>query len=495
MSSHTDETAHVRVAIIGAGFSGLGSAVRLMRAGVSDLLIFERADDVGGVWRDNRYPGSACDVESHLYSFSFALNPNWSHSFSGQPEIWEYLRRCARDYGLLPRIRFGHEVLSARWEPPAARWRIVTTQGEYSASVLVMASGALSEPATPALPGIEGFAGPAFHSARWDDGVDLRGRRVAVIGTGASAIQFVPQIQPLVARLSLFQRTPPWVLPRPGRPISDAERLLFRRLPIAQRARRAWIYAVRELLGLGFRHPRLMASLERVARRHLAESVPDPALRARLTPDYTIGCKRILLSSDYYPAIARPNVELVTAGVAEVRPRSILGADGVERPADAIIFGTGFQVTDLPFARHVFRGDGRSLADVWGGSPRAYLGTAVAGFPNLFILQGPGTGLGHSSVLLMIEAQIDHIVGAVAYMGRRGVVALEPRESAQAAFVADLDRRMAGTVWTAGGCRSWYLDRTGRNSTLWPGSVGSFRRRASRFAPRAYVMSRRVAQG
>jgi cation diffusion facilitator CzcD-associated flavoprotein CzcO len=280
------------------------------------------------------------------------------------------------------------------------------------------------------------------------------------------------------------------VLPHLGRPLGEAERRLFARVPLAQRAQRLAVYARRELLGLGFRHPRLMELLQLVSRRHMEASVADPELRRRLTPNYTLGCKRILMSNDYYPAIVQPNVELVTAGVAEVRPNAVLGADGVERPVDTIIFGTGFQVNDLPFAHHVFRGDGRSLADAWGGSPQAHLGTTVAGFPNLFILQGPGTGLGHSSVLLMIEAQIAHLVGAVRYMGRHQIAAIEPRAAAQAAFVAEVDRQMERTVWTTGGCQSWYLDRTGRNSTIWPGSIGSFRRRVSRFGPREYVMAR-----
>jgi cation diffusion facilitator CzcD-associated flavoprotein CzcO len=283
-------------------------------------------------------------------------------------------------------------------------------------------------------------------------------------------------------------------MPYLGRPLGEAERQLFARFPLAQRAFRALIYARRELLGLGFRHPRLMGQLQQVAHYHLEKSVSDPELRARLTPDYTLGCKRILMSNDYYPAVARPNVELVTAGVAEVRPSAIVGVDGVERPVDTIIFGTGFHVIDLPFARHIFRGDGRSLAEVWAGSPRAHLGTTVSGFPNLFIMQGPGTGLGHSSVLLMIEAQIAHLVGAVRYMGRRSIVAIEPRAAAQAAFIAEVDRRMQGTVWVTGGCQSWYLDRTGRNSTLWPGGIGSFRRRAARFAPREYVAARAAAR-
>lgn len=480
----------VRIAIIGSGFGGLGTAIRLKQQGVEDFIIFERADEVGGVWRDNTYPGCACDVESHLYSFSFAPNPEWSHSFSRQTEIWDYLRRCAKDYGLAPHLRFGHEVREAVWQEDARRWRIETSRGTFEASVLVAAAGSLSDPAIPKLRGLENFKGRVFHSARWDHGFDLTGRRVAVVGTGASAIQFVPAIQPAVGKLHVFQRTAPWVVPRRDRPLDERERRMFRRFPVVQRARRAGVYLLREILGFAFRHPWAMRYFERIARRHLARAVADPVLRAKLTPDYTIGCKRILISNDYLPALTQPNVELVTAGIASVREHSIVSDDGVERPVEAIIFGTGFHVTDLPFAKHIRGRDGRTLSETWAGSPVAHVGTTVAGFPNLFLLQGPNTGLGHSSVIIMLEAQIEHVLSAVRYMRRRGLAAIEPRPEAQAAYVADIDRRMRGTVWTSGGCLSWYLDANGRNSTLWPKTTWGFRRRVARLAPREYLLTR-----
>jgi cation diffusion facilitator CzcD-associated flavoprotein CzcO len=478
-----------RVAIIGSGFGGLGLAIRLKQAGVEDLVIFERAGDVGGTWRDNTYPGCACDVESHLYSFSFAPNPDWSRSFSPQPEIWEYLKRCARDFGLLPHIRFRHEVREAAWNEAAQHWRIETSQGTYTASVLVMASGALSEPDVPGIKGLENFRGKAFHSARWDHDYDLTGRRVAVVGTGASAVQFVPEIQPKVARLHLFQRTPPWILPRRDRALSARERRLFRRFPLTQRASRAAIYLFRELFLLPFRHFRLAGLVERIALRHLARSVPDETLRAKLVPAYAIGCKRILISNDYLPSLVRPNVEVVTEGIAEVREHSILDSSGVERAVDAIILGTGFRVTDPPLAKHVRGRDGRTLSEVWAGSPQAHLGTAVTGFPNLFILLGPNTGLGHNSVVYMIEAQIEHVVAALGHAWRHGASAIEPRAEAQKRFVAEVQRRMEGTVWTAGGCASWYLDSRGRNSTLWPDFSWRFRRRVARLNPDEYLLS------
>jgi cation diffusion facilitator CzcD-associated flavoprotein CzcO len=479
----------VGVAIIGSGFGGLGTAIRLKRSGVTDFVLFERAGDVGGTWRDNTYPGCACDVESHLYSFSFAPNPDWTHSFSPQPEIWAYLQRCARAFGVLPHVRFRHEVRAAAWDKMAQHWRIETSQGLYAAPVLVMAAGALSEPALPRLPGLESFRGKTFHSARWDHDYDLTGRRVAVIGTGASAVQFVPEIQPRVAQLYVFQRTPPWIVPRRDRPLRAFERRLFRRVPAAQRAARAAIFLFRELFLLCFRHLGLARQVERLARRHLQRSVRGPALRAKLVPDYTIGCKRVLISNDYLPALERPNVEVVTDGIAEVRAHSIVDRNGVERHVDALIFGTGFQVTDPPLARHVRGREGRTLAEVWAGSPQAHAGTTVAGFPNLFILLGPNTGLGHNSVVYMIEAQIEHLLGALAHMRRHGAHAIEPRPEAQAAYVAEVRRRMSGTVWVAGGCASWYLDATGRNSTLWPDFSWRFRRRVARLNPADYALS------
>jgi cation diffusion facilitator CzcD-associated flavoprotein CzcO len=483
------ESADTHIAIIGSGFGGLGAAIRLRQQGVEDFVVFERASEVGGTWRDNSYPGCACDVQSHLYSFSFAPNPDWTRSYSPQPEIWNYLKRCARDFGVLPHVRFRHEVRDAAWDDSKQRWRIETSQGVYTASVLVLASGALSEPSMPNMRGLESFKGQAFHSARWNHEYDFAGRRVAVIGTGASAIQFVPEIQPLVSRLHIFQRTPPWIMPRTDRALGAGERRMFRRFPFMQRAARGSLYLLRELMVFGFRHLRLSKLVERMALNHLERAIQDPELRAKLTPRYSIGCKRILVSNDYLPALTRPNVELVTEGIVEVREHSIVGGDGVERTVDAIIFGTGFRVTDQPLAKHVRGRGGLTLDEAWNGSPRAHVGTTVAGFPNLFILMGPNTGLGHTSVLIMLEAQIEHLLSVLGYMRERGVAAIEPRPEAQAAYVEEVQRRMAGTVWTAGGCASWYLDRTGRNSTLWPDFTWRFRRRVARLRPGEYLAS------
>ncbi|NJC72554.1 NAD(P)/FAD-dependent oxidoreductase [Planosporangium thailandense] len=482
-----NERAHHRVAVVGAGFGGIGAAVRLKQHGYDDVVVFDRGDDVGGTWRDNTYPGCACDVPSHMYSFSFAPNPDWSRSFSGQPEIWQYLRGCVVRYGVAANLRLRHEVLRVAWDDASGRWLIDTSQGPYSADFLVAAGGPLAEPSLPDLPGLSTFTGEMFHSARWNHGHDLTGRRVAVIGTGASAIQFVPEIAPKVAHLDLFQRTPPWVLPRGDRAITELEKRVFRVFPPAQWTVRAGIYWAREtVMGTGFLHPAVMRVAQRVARAHLHRQVADAGLRAKLTPRYTLGCKRVLLSNDYYPALTRDNVEVVTDRISEVRPNGIVTADGVLHEVDTIIFGTGFHATDPPMATYTSGRDGRTLDEVWQGSMRAYQGTSVVGFPNLFMLLGPNTALGHTSVVFMIECQITYLLSMLRYMDRTRTDALEPTPYAQEAFVADVDRRMKGTVWTAGGCNSWYLDRTGRNSTLWPGYTWPYWMRTRRFDPGAY---------
>jgi cation diffusion facilitator CzcD-associated flavoprotein CzcO len=478
---------HTHVAIVGSGFSGLGAAIRLKQEGFSDFVILERADDVGGTWRDNRYPGCACDVASHLYSLSFAPNPDWTDRYSGQAEIWRYLQKCADDFGLRPHLRFQNEVRAAGWDESGRRWRIETSGGPLTANVFVIAAGALSEPVVPDLPGLASFEGRTFHSARWDHAFGLEGRRVAVIGTGASAAQFIPEIQPKVEKLLLFQRTPAWVLPRPDGKIGAWPRRLFRRFPLLQRLARLAIYLPREMGVLLFRHPWLMRRAQLLARLHLRKAVADPALRARLTPSYTMGCKRVLLSNTYYPALTRANVEVLTAGVREVRARSIVDGEGVEHAVDAIILGTGFRPTDPPLSATVRGRQGHTLREVWAGSPEAHLGTTVAGFPNLFLLLGPNTGVGHTSVVYMIEAQIEHLVGALRFMRAQGVDGVEPRPEAQAEYVSSLYRRTEGTVWVAGGCRSWYLDRTGRSSAIWPDFTWRYRRRVARFRPREYV--------
>jgi cation diffusion facilitator CzcD-associated flavoprotein CzcO len=479
---------HHRTAIVGTGFSGIGMAIRLLRDGERDFVLLERADEIGGTWRDNTYPGCRCDVPSHLYSFSFAPNPNWSSTFSPQPEILDYLRDVATRFGVLSHVRFGTELESAEWDEQASLWRIETSAGALTADVLIAAQGGLSDPHVPDLPGLDTFEGTSFHSAAWDHEHSLDGERVAVIGTGASAVQFVPRIQPLVGRLHVFQRTPPWVMPHPNRAMSDLEHKLYRRLPAAQQAMRAGIYWARETFVLQFRHRRMRKLATRMALRQLEAQVPDAELRARLTPTYELGCKRILPTDEWYPTLMQPNVEVVTAGIREIRPRSIVSADGSEREVDTIIFGTGFRVTDIPLAERVRGRDGRTLAQTWDGSPSAYKGATVAGYPNLFFLVGPNTGLGHNSIVFMIESQIAYVAGALAALRRHGARTVDVRPEAQAAYNAEIEAMTKGTVWVSGGCSSYYIDRNGRNSTIWPTFTYPFRRRTREFDEAAYAL-------
>lgn len=480
---------HARVVVVGAGFSGLGLAIRLGQQGMRDFLVLEREEEVGGVWSANTYPGCTCDIPSHLYSFSFAPNPSWSHTYSPQAEIQDYLRRCAERFGVGPHLRTGVSVDGAEWSHAERRWTLRTSAGVLTADVLVGAMGPLTEPKMPDVPGIERFRGKLMHSARWDHQHDLRGRRVASIGTGASAIQYVPRIAAEVEQLHVFQRTAPWVMPHGNRPIADWERELYRRVPLAQRCVRGGVYASREMLVLGFaKQPLLMRMLERLSRAHMRRQVADPELLAKVTPDYTIGCKRIVPSNHWYPALQRPNVELVTGGLSEIREFSVVDAGGREREVDTIVMGTGYHVTDMPAAHSIRGRDGVLLEDAWHGSPRAYLGCSIPGFPNFFMLLGPNTGLGHGSMVYMIESQIEHIRAALAAMQRSGADTIEVREQAHADFNRDVDARLRGTVWELGGCASFYIDASGRNATIWPDWTWRFRRLAERFDARAYAL-------
>jgi cation diffusion facilitator CzcD-associated flavoprotein CzcO len=473
-----------RVAIVGAGCSGVAMAIRLKRRGVHDFVILEKADDVGGTWRENTYPGCACDIPSLLYSFSFEPNPRWSRHYPQQQEIWDYLRRCATKYGVTPHIRFRTRMVEAEFDDGAKLWLLHTESGEtVRARVLVAAMGPLHVPSIPDLPGIERFTGTSFHSAQWDHGHDLTGRRVAVIGTGASAIQFVPRIAAKAAAVTVFQRTAPWVVPKPDRPIGRVEHAVYRLVPPLQRLRRGLIYWLHEsrVLGMVF-DPRLMKLAEKIATAHLHKAITDPQLRRDLTPDYDMGCKRVLLSNDYYPTLAKPHVHLVTEKVSEVRQHAVVTADGVEHEVDTIIFGTGFHVVDAMDSQPIVGANGVRLRDAWRGGVEAYYGMTVSGFPNLFLMVGPNTGLGHNSILFMIEAQVRYILGCLKMLDVLGARLLNVRAEVQRAFNDRLQERLAGTVWGSG-CRSWYLDAAGRNRTIWPGFTFSYWWRTRRPRP------------
>lgn len=472
----------VRVCIVGGGFSGLAAAIELRRAGVNDLVILERAASVGGAWRDNTYPGCACDVKSRLYELRVAPWPDWSRVYSGQEEIRTYLERVVEIFGLDPYLRLETELIGTQWDGESQVWRVETSRGYLTAEVLISACGGLTEPLIPDIAGTESFRGKMMHTARWDHDVDLTGKRVAVIGTGASAIQVIPALAPNVEHLIVCQRTPAWVMPRNDHAISGRQRRLFEQIPIWQALRRAAVSWGNEVQLLSFTKQGVFRSLgERIARRHLMSQVHNPDLRDRLTPTYAMGCKRILISDDYYPTLMRHNVT-VAPGLRSITQTGIVTDDGVEHPVDAIIWATGFAVLEPPLADRVTGRDGGFLADALRSTDyAAYRGTAIHGFPNMFILQGPNTGLGHSSVVLMSEAQIDHLIPAVT-SGR----VYEVTEDAQRAYVESVDERLSTTVWQQGGCRSWYQNGSGRNIALWPGSTHGFARMMGRFDPRAY---------
>ncbi|WP_116451285.1 flavin-containing monooxygenase [Blastococcus litoris] len=470
-----------RVAVIGTGFGGIAVAVRLKQAGVSDLVLFEKSHDVGGVWRENTYPGAACDVPSHLYSLSFAPKADWSRRFAPQAEIHQYLRDVARDFDVLPHIRFGTEVLAATWDDDDGVWRLTLAGGgEHEADVLVAATGQLSRPSTPAIPGLDRFEGTMFHSAQWDHGHDLTGERVAVLGTGASAIQFVPAIAPRTASLTVFQRSAPYVLAKPDRAYRERAKKAFARVPGLLRLSREGNYFSNELRSLGFNtEPRLLFAHKAAYRKHLRAAVADPALREKLTPTDPMGCKRILMSNDWYPALQLPQVEVVTDRIAEVRAHSVVTADGAEREVDTIVLGTGFAATEFLLPMRITGRGGCDLHEQWKDGARAHLGTVVPGFPNFFVLYGPNTNLGHNSIIVMLEAQVSWVVQAVRALRDGRVRELEVRRDVAERFDAWVQERVGHTVF-AGGCSSWYIDEHGRNTQNWPASTLTFRRRLRR---------------
>jgi cation diffusion facilitator CzcD-associated flavoprotein CzcO len=479
-----EQAADVSFAIIGTGFSGLGAAITLRQAGFHDLILLERAGDVGGTWRDNSYPGCRCDVQSSLYSFSFAPKPDWSETFPSQPELRGYLEQVTDQYGLRPFIRFGREVSSVRWDEAARRWLIATSQGSYRSRYVIAGNGFLVEPSRPAIPGLDSFAGTVMHSARWDHSWSAAGRRVAVIGTGASAIQIVPQIQPAAAQLTVFQRTAAYVLPHTNRPVRARERRLYRAVPAAQRVARALTYCQRELLAIGFvLRPQILQRAEAIWRRHMERAISDPRMREQLTPAYRLGCKRVLPSNDFYPALARDNAALVTDPITEITADAVVTAGGTRHPVDTIVLATGFHVSDNPMLGKVTGRGGATLAQALG---QTYLGTVVPGFPGYFQLTGANTGLGHSSMVYMIESQLAYIIDAIRQAEAAGGAPREVRADVAAAYNTRLQRRLPGTVWGTG-CRSWYLDSAGRNLTLWPGFTFDFRRRTRRCRPRDFT--------
>jgi cation diffusion facilitator CzcD-associated flavoprotein CzcO len=480
---------HHRIVIIGAGFAGVGLAAKLLRRGIEDFVICERNESVGGTWFEHTYPGCGCDIPTHLYSYSFARNPRWTRLFPRQHEILAYLRAIADEHGVTPHIRFGCEMQRSRWEEASERWHVSTSRGELTCDVLVTAIGATAEPDEPDIPGLDRFGGHRFHSARWDHGHDLTGERVAVIGTGPAAAQFIPKIQPRVEQLTVFQRTPPWVIPHFDRPVPGPERVLYRLLPVAQDVQRNLFFGMYEACGVGFRgRTELIAPIEALGRAHLRRQVRDRRLREKLTPRYRFGCKRPILSNTYYPALTRPGVEVVTDAIARVSADAIVTRDGARREVDTIISAIGYRYSRSLLVDRVVGAGGHTLGETWNRSPRAYLGTTVPGFPNMFILLGPNS-IGINSVIFSLESQIAYVTDALRTMEERGITRLELRAHALAEYVAECDRRSAGSVWTEGGCKAYYTDDNGRNFAIYPGFVTDYRRRTRRFDPAPYAPS------
>jgi len=486
---------HVRVAVIGTGFAGLAAVHALREARIDDFVVLERAAEVGGTWRDNSYPGIACDVPSHLYSLSFAPNPDWTRTFSGGAEIQDYSRQVARRLRMDEVTEFGAEVLAASWQQTRQRWQIRTATGEFSADVIIDGSGGLSDPAYPGIDGLDRFRGTICHSARWDHGADLSGKRVAVIGTGSSAVQIVPAIQPEVAAMTVFQRTPGWVLPRLDRDITGSERRLLRAFPLLQRALRGGQALARDGVLSQVMHRRPVRRIvQAVATAHLRRAVADPALRAKLQPSFEIGCKRILISSKWYPALSQPNVQVETSPIRQVTEHAVVTADGREHPVDVIVLATGFHVTDAPIAARLHGRDGRSLAQTWGPSPRAYRGVTTANFPNLFRIGGAGTATGHISHILQIESGVRYAIGALRAMDSRGLSSVEVTEAAEHAYTLRVRQMLSGTVFVTGGCTSWYLDKSGQASAAWPATARRYRRWTRRFDIESYHLTTRPAR-
>jgi cyclohexanone monooxygenase len=482
-----DGTTTVDHLIIGAGFAGLCAAIKLEEDGERDFAVLEKGSDVGGTWRDNTYPGATCDVPSQLYSFSFAPY-DWSRSYSPQPEIQDYIRSTAERSGTLDRFVFDTPVEHASWDDETQRWTVRTPNGTWESKTLIVAAGGLSAPRMPDIEGLDTFQGEVFHSAQWNHDVDLAGQRVAVVGTGASAIQIVPELQKVASHLDVYQRTAPWIIPRNDRVYGRLERAALRRVPGLRRLYRTGLYWGHEAFVPAFTlAPKLALPAVKQATANINRGIKDPELRAKVTPTFMLGCKRVLRSNDWYPALAADNVDLVTDPIAKVTGNAIVTADGTEREIDVLVVATGFWTTELPITEHVTGRSGRTLADRWRESGMAaYKGTTIPEFPNLFMIVGPNTGQGHTSMIFVIESQVAYIRDALRHLRARGVASVEPKVEVTDRWNRSLQRRMKKTVWTRGGCQSWYLDSHGRNTTLWPRTTADFRRRLASFDPDAY---------
>src|SRR5947209_12465 len=475
------------IAVVGGGFGGVGAVVMLKRAGYDDVTVFERAEHVGGVWQHNTYPGAACDVPSHLYEFSFAPNPRWSRRYAPQAEIQAYVEDVARRFGVIDRIRTNTEVQSARWDEERRKWRLETSAGAHEADVLLTACGQLSVPKMAAIPGLDRFQGPAFHTARWRHDVELAGRRVAVIGTGCSAIQVVPSIQPLVSQLDVYQRSPGWTFPKMDFAYKERTKRLFERFPALQRLDRAAVFAFMEFGAAAMTDkPWLLPLFRALGRHQINKAIKDPELRRKVTPTDELGCKRVMLTDDWYPALTKPNVELITDRIAEITGGGVRTQTGEERPADILVLATGFQTHGFVAPMEIAGVGGRRLAEEWKEVPRAYLGLSVPGFPNMFLIYGPNTNGGTGSVIYTIEAGVSHVIAALRELERSRASKIEVRRETAESFDHELRSALTGTVWHTG-CTSWYVDERGNDPNQWPWLWSQYRRRTAKIEPGAYT--------
>lgn len=477
--------------IVGAGFAGLCMAIKLKQAGMNNFIILERNDHLGGTWYDNAYPGAACDVESHLYSYSFEPNPDWSRQFGPQAEILRYMEHCAAKYELTPYIRLRTNITKSVYDESTGMWTVTAEGGEtFTGRSLITCSGGLSEPSFPDIKGLGSFEGKLFHSARWDKSYDLSGKKVAVIGTGASAIQIVPALVQQVAKLDMFQRTTPWILPKKDKDISSFRRTMYNLFPITRKLYRTRLYWRNELMAIGFVvNPAIMKLGGKLMIRHLNKSVKDPELRKKLTPNFILGCKRILLSNEYYPALEKPNVSVITEHIREINKTGVLTQDGVQHDVDAIVLATGFQAAEGVSRFDVKGKGGLNLNEAWRDGAEAYLGTSIAGFPNMFLVVGPNTGLGHSSMLLMIEAQVGYIMQCLKLMREKNAKSADVKKEVEKKYNEQLQSELAKTVWQSGKCMSWYQTKNGKNVTLWPGFTFTFMQKTKKFEAEKYEWS------
>ncbi len=477
------------LAVVGGGFGGVGAAVMLRRAGYRDVTVFERGERVGGVWNHNTYPGAACDVPSHLYEFSFAPNPRWTRRFAPQAEIQAYIEDVAQRHGVLDAVHTNTEVTGARWDEERSVWMLETSAGPHEADVLITACGQLSVAKMPSIPGLESFAGPMFHTSQWRHDVDLAGKRLAVVGTGCSAIQAVPAIQPVVGKLDIYQRSPGWTMSKMDFAYTERSKRLFERFPLLQRLDRLAVFALMELGAMGMTgHRWALEPFRAGARRQINKAIEDPELRAAVTPEDEVGCKRLMLTDDWYPTLAKPNVELITDAIDAVTEGAVRVKDGTERPADVLVLATGFKTHGFVAPMEIVGREGRTLAEEWARVPRAYLGTSVPGFPNMFLLYGPNTNGGTGSVIYTIEAGVNHVLAALGELEQSQARRIEVARRTAEAFDLELRAALAGTVWHTG-CTSWYVDENGNDPNQWPWLWSTYRRRTAGIEPGAYELS------